>query len=226
MLGNTALGVVIAIYILATKEQAGAFTNRLIRALLPENLYLRLMRLLKISCDAFSSFITGQLVEAVILGSLCFIGMTVFRFPYAGAISVLVGVTALIPVIGALIGEAVGTFLILMVDPLKAFLFLVFVLILQALEGNFIYPKVVGKSVGLPGLLVLVSVIVGGNISGVMGVLLAVPVCSILYALAKEFIVFREARASKKVVKFSSPAAASTVSAPKADTPTAKKKKK
>ena len=133
-------------------------------------------------------------IEAVILGSLCFLGMSVFRFPYAAAISVLVGFTALIPIIGALIGEVVGAFLILMVDPLKALLFLIFVLALQAVEGNFIYPKVVGKSVGLPGLLVLVSVIVGGNVGGVFGILMAVPVCSMLYVLAKEFIERREKR--------------------------------
>jgi len=198
VLGNVMLGIVIAIYILAMKERVASFTNRLAKALLPQRAYNGLMHVLKVAYDSFSSFIAGQLTEAVILGTLCFIGMTIFGFPYAGAISVLIAVTAVIPIIGALIGEAVGVFLILMVNPLQALLFLVYVLSLQALEGNFIYPKVVGKSVGLPGLLVLVSVIVGGNIGGVMGVLLAVPVCSILYALAREFISFQEAKDAKR----------------------------
>ena len=192
VLGNAALGIVIAVYILARKEQVGQFTTRLTRVLLPKNAFDMTMHVCKVAYESFSSFIVGQLIEAVILGSLCFIGMSLFRFPYAAAISVLVAFTALVPIIGAIIGEVVGAFLILMVSPLKALLFLIFVLTLQAVEGNFIYPKVVGKSVGLPGLLVLVSVIVGGNIGGVLGVLLAVPVCSMLYTLIKEFIAYRE----------------------------------
>jgi len=200
LLGNVALGLVIAIYVLLQKEQVGSFTERLARAALPDRAYRRVAHAAKVSYDSFSSFIIGQLTEAVILGSLCFLGMTIFRFPYAGAISVLVGVTALVPIIGALIGEGVGTFLILMVDPLKALLFLIYVLILQAVEGNFIYPRVVGKSVGLPSLLVLISVLVGGNIGGILGVLLAVPVCSVLYTLAKEFILRREKGAARPAV--------------------------
>ena len=193
-LGNAALGVIIAFYILARKERVGQFAGKLAQAALPRAFFDSFMHVIKVAYEAFSNFIVGQLIEAVILGSLCFLGMSVFRFPYAAAISVLVGFTALIPIIGALIGEVVGAFLILMVDPLKALLFLIFVLALQAVEGNFIYPKVVGKSVGLPGLLVLVSVIVGGNVGGVFGILMAVPVCSMLYVLAKEFIERRERR--------------------------------
>ena len=117
----------------------------------------------------------------MIIGILCFIGMSIFRMPYAPMISVLVGFTALIPVFGAFIGTAIGAFLILMVAPVKALWFIVFIIVLQQLEGDFIYPKVVGKSVGLPGIWVLAAVTIGGSGFGVLGMLLSVPVCSVLY---------------------------------------------
>lgn len=126
---------------------------------------------------------TGQLTEAVIIGSLCFLGMLLLDMPYAPVISVLVGFTALIPVFGAFIGTAVGAFLILLDSPVKAFWFVVFILVLQQLEGNLIYPRVVGKSVGLPAILVLMAVTVGGSSFGVLGMLLSVPIFSVLYTL-------------------------------------------
>ena len=131
---------------------------------------------------------TGQLTEAVIIGILCFLGMLILGIPYAGAVSAFVGATALIPVFGAWIGGGLGAFLILLADPLKAVWFVVFLLILQQVEGNLIYPKVVGKSVGLPGLLVLMAVTLGGEAFGVLGMLLSVPVCAVLYSLYLEFI--------------------------------------
>jgi len=116
---------------------------------------------------------------------LCFIGMLILNIPYSGAISALVGFTALIPVFGAFIGTIIGAFLILMVSPIKAIIFVVFIIILQQIEGNLIYPKVVGKSVGLPGIWVLVAVTVGASISGILGMLISVPLCSVIYSLIK-----------------------------------------
>ena len=141
-----------------------------------------------------SNFVTGQLTEAVILGTLCFLGMLIFRLPYAGVISVLVGFTALIPIFGAFIGVGIGAFLILLVSPIKALWFILFFVILQQLEGNLIYPRVVGKSVGLPGIWVLAAVTVGGNAFGLAGMLLAVPLCSVLYTLARQGVNARLAR--------------------------------
>ena len=136
--------------------------------------------------DSFSHFVAGQVVEAIIIGILCFIGMLILGLPYASVVSVLVGVTALIPVLGAYIGTAVGAFLILVESPIKALWFIVFIIVLQQLEGNLIYPHVVGKSVGLPGIWVLAAVTVGGNIYGVMGMLVSVPLCSVIYVYLSE----------------------------------------
>ena len=149
--------------------------------------------------DSFSRFISGQLTESIILGVLCFIGMLLFRMPYAAAASILVGFTALIPLLGSFIGTGIGAFLILFVDPPKALGFILFIIVLQQLEGNLIYPKVVGKSVGLPGIWVLVSVTVGGDAFGVMGMLVGVPICSVAYTLAREFIRRRVERKQQRV---------------------------
>ena len=136
--------------------------------------------------DSFSHFVTGQVLEAIILGLLCFIGMLILGLPYASVVSVLVGVTALSPILGAYIGTAIGAFLILVESPIKALWFVLFIIVLQQLEGNLIYPHVVGKSVGLPGIWVLAAVTVGGNIYGVMGMLVSVPVCSVIYVYLSE----------------------------------------
>ena len=133
----------------------------------------------------FANFVSGQCLEAIIIGVLCFFGMIILRLPYAGAISVLVGFTALIPVFGAFIGTILGAFLIFMINPLEAIIFVIFIIVLQQLEGNLIYPHVVGKSVGLPGIWVLVAVTVGASINGVLGMLLSVPLASIMYSILK-----------------------------------------
>ena len=133
----------------------------------------------------FANFVSGQCLEAIIIGILCFFGMIILRLPYAGAISVLVGFTALIPVFGAFIGTIIGAFLIFMVNPLQSVIFVIFIIVLQQLEGNLIYPHVVGKSVGLPGIWVLVAVTIGASINGVLGMLLSVPLASILYSILK-----------------------------------------
>lgn len=136
--------------------------------------------------ETFSSFIVGQCTEAVILGVLCILGMKLFQFPYAPMVGTFIGATALIPVVGAYLGGAVGFIMILTVSPLKAVLFLVFLVVLQQLEGNIIYPRVVGSSVGLPGMWVLAAVTIGGGISGVAGMLLGVPLAATIYKLIKE----------------------------------------
>ena len=185
---NLALGFVIAIYILAEKEKIGKFTNRILLAVLPQKPYKHLCDVCSVASNSFSSFITGQFTDALILAVLTFIGMLIFGFPSAAVVSVIIGISALIPVIGPIIGEVIGCLIIFMESPLKALLFLIFVLILQAIDNNFIYPKIVGKSVGLPGMLVLISVILGGNFGGILGVLLGVPTASAIYALVVDWL--------------------------------------
>lgn len=182
------LGFIISIYMLAEKERILAFFKRLFGIILPENVFNEGCKICQITSSSFSSFISGQFTDAIILGLLCFLGMSIFQFPNAAVISVIIGVTALIPVIGPLIGEFIGCFIILMENPFKALLFLIFILILQAVDNNIIYPKVVGKSVGIPGILVLISVVIGGNVGGLLGVLLGVPSASALYSIITDWI--------------------------------------
>ena len=179
------LGIVFAIYILLKKEDLARQSRKVLKAYLPEKKEKRIREIANLSNKTFGNFISGQCLEALIIAVLCFIGMFILQIPYASTISVLVGFTALIPVFGAFIGTVIGAFLILMVDPTKAIIFIIFILILQQLEGNLIYPKVVGKSVGLPGIWVMVAVTVGASIAGVLGMLLSVPICSVLYSILK-----------------------------------------
>ena len=179
------LGIVFAIYILLKKEDLTRQFKKLARAYLPEKRQRTLKEISTLSNKTFGNFVSGQCIEALIIGLLCFIGMLILQIPYAPTIAVLVGFTALIPVFGAFIGTAIGAFLILMVDPTKALIFIIFIIILQQLEGNLIYPKVVGNSVGLPGIWVMVAVTVGASIGGILGMLLSVPVCSILYSILR-----------------------------------------
>lgn len=184
------VSTVIAIYILAQKERLGRSLRRLCAACFSPRCADGILSFCRISDAAFSKFLVGQLTEAVILGGLCFVGMLVFRFPYAALISVLIGISALIPIFGAFIGTGIGAFLILLEEPMQAVWFVVFILVLQQIEGNLIYPRVVGKSVGLPGVWVLIAVTVGSSF-GVLGMLLAVPLFSIVYALLKQFCLMR-----------------------------------
>ena len=144
------------------------------------------MYVLSVLNDCFRRFIVGQCVEAVVLGVLCALGMTLLRLPYAAMIGALVGFTAIIPVAGAYIGAVIGAIMILTVSPIKALLFLVFILVLQQVEGNLIYPKVVGSSMGLPAFLVLAAVTVGGSLGGILGMLIGVPLTAAVYRLLKE----------------------------------------
>jgi predicted PurR-regulated permease PerM len=188
---NLVLAIVFSIYLLSQKETIGKQVKKVLYAVFRNDRVTKLLDVASLSNQSFSRFVAGQLLEAVIIGILCFIGMLIFRMPYAGVISVLVGFTALIPVFGAFIGTAVGAFLILLVNPMKALWFIVFIIVLQQVEGNLIYPKVVGKSVGLPGIWVLVAVTVGGGAFGIPGMLFGVPVCSVLYVLLKDFVTKR-----------------------------------
>lgn len=195
MVINLVLGFVFALYLLAQKESLSRQAKKIIFALFSQKRAQKIMEIAQRTNRTFFHFVTGQLTEAVILGSLCFLGMLILRMPYAGVISVLVGFTALIPIFGAFIGVGIGAFLILLVQPIQALWFILFFIILQQLEGNLIYPRVVGKSVGLPGIWVLAAVTLGGNAFGLIGMLLSVPLCSVLYALAREGV---NARLSKK----------------------------
>ncbi len=185
---NFVLGVVFSLYVLACKEKLMRWSKKILYAIAAKNKADRAVELATLTNDTFTKFITGQLTEAVIIGLLCFIGMLIFRMPYAGVISMMVGVTALIPVFGAFIGTAVGAFLILLVDPIKAFWFIIFIIVLQQLEGNLIYPKVVGKSIGLPGMRVFTAVILGSGVFGMWGIIFGVPIFSVLYTVGKEAI--------------------------------------
>lgn len=185
---NFVLALAFSIYVLAQKETLKRQSKKVMSRLMKPEKMQKILDMLDLINRTFTNFITGQLTEAVIIGVLCFIGMSIFRMPYAPAISVLVGFTALIPVFGAFIGTAIGAFLILLVKPIQAVWFVVFIIVLQQFEGNLIYPKVVGKSVGLPGIWVLVAVTIGGNAMGVVGMLISVPLCSVLYVVARNAV--------------------------------------
>lgn len=188
---TSVLCLVFAIYLLAGKEHLAHQLNTLIHTYLGENFSHRVRYVISTMDNTFHNFVVGQCVEAVILGSLCIVGMWIFRFPYATMIGTLIGFTALIPVAGAYIGAAVGALMIMTVSPWKAILFLIFLVVLQQLEGNLIYPKVVGGSIGLPGLWVMVAVTVGGGIMGIFGMLLGVPLAATLYQLVRTDVMKR-----------------------------------
>ena len=180
--------LVFAIYMIAQKETLSRQINKIMRAYLKPKTINKINTIGTLANKTFSNFVTGQCLEALIFGSLVFVGMLIFRFPYASTIGVLLGFTALIPIFGAFIGTAIGFILIMMVSPVKAILFVVFIIVLQQIEGNLIYPRVVGKSIGLPGMWVLLSVTVGGSIGGILGMLIATPLCSLLYALFTKMV--------------------------------------
>lgn len=189
---NFFIGLVFSIYVLANKEKLKRQTLRLIRVWFPQKFGSALVHVASVCNRSFRNFIAGQAMEAVILGMLCTIGMLILRLPYAPMIGALVGVTALIPIVGAFIGTIVGAFLILTVSPFKAFIFVVFLIILQQLEGNLIYPKMMGARINLPAIWVFAAVTIGGNLAGPVGMLLGVPAASAAYELLKEATAKRE----------------------------------
>lgn len=190
------IALIFAIYILVGKEKLGVQLIRVTDHYLKPEWNEKIRYVLRVFNECFHKFIVGQCIEAVVLGSLCILGMTILRFPYAMMIGTLIGFTALIPVAGAYIGAGVGAFMILTVSPIQALVFLLFIVILQQLEGNLIYPKVVGSSIGLPGIWVLAAVTIGGGISGIGGMLLGVPTAAALYQLIKNDMNKKEGAAS------------------------------
>ncbi|MDO4568000.1 MAG: AI-2E family transporter [Clostridia bacterium] len=183
-----AFSLIIALYILVQKERIGRAVRRALTAFAPPKLQERILSVASLAYRTFARFLGGQAAEALILGALCYIGMLALGLPFAEVVSVTVCVTAVVPIVGAIVGEAIGALLILTQSPVSALVFLVFILILQQVEGSLIYPKVVGDKVGLPGLLVLCAVLVGGNIGGVVGALVGVPATAVLYALYKDSV--------------------------------------
>lgn len=184
---NTVIGIAFAMYCLARKEILARQGRRLMYSLIPEKAADEIVRILRLTNATFSNFISGQCLEACILGCLFAVAMAVFGMPYIPLVSVIIAVTALIPVVGAFVGCIVGAFFILVDSPLQAVTFVVMFLVLQQLENNLIYPRVVGTSIGLPGMWVLVAVSVGGELMGVGGMLIMIPLTSVLYTLAREF---------------------------------------
>ena len=182
---NTVVAIVFAAYILTSKDKLKAQAKKILYAYNNKEKAEKIIDLGRMSRNIFRKFISGQCLEAVILGALSILGMFILQIPYAVPIGVLIGVTALIPIVGAFIGIIIGAVLILSVAPVKVITFLIFILILQQVEGNLIYPKVVGDSVGLPGIWVLVSVAVGGDLFGIIGMLLGLPTASVLYTIFK-----------------------------------------
>ena len=188
---NVSIGFVFACYVLLQKEKLLQQIKKAMYAMFPEKPVRYLANVWNLANRIFSSFITGQCIEAVILGSMFFVSMTILQFPYAMLVGVLISFTALIPLFGGIIGCWVAFFLILMISPVKAVLFLGLFLILQQIEGNLIYPHVVGGSVGLPSIWVLVAVTLGGSLMGIAGMLIFIPTVSVIYTLFREWVYAR-----------------------------------
>ena len=184
---NTVVSIAFSIYCLARKEILARQGRRLLYSLVSEQHADQVIRVLRLTNSTFSNFISGQCLEACILGCLFAVAMTIFKMPYISLVSVVIAVTALIPVVGAFVGCILGAFFILVNNPLQALTFVIMFLIIQQLENNLIYPRVVGTSIGLPGMWVLVAVTVGGDLMGVGGMLLMIPLTSVIYALLREF---------------------------------------
>lgn len=182
---NLVVGIAFALYILMSKETLKRQSHKLIDAYIPKRISVKLLEVGTLARTTFSNFVIGQTVEAFILGTLCAVGMAVLNLPYAPMVGSLVGITAFVPIVGAFIGGGIGAFMILTVDPMQALIFIIFLVVLQQLEGDLIYPRVVGSSVGLPSIWVLFAVTVGGGLWGITGMLFSVPVLSVVYALIK-----------------------------------------
>ncbi len=183
---TTLISVIFSVYLLSSKDKLKKQCKKLIETYMPEKIYSKFEYVCGVLNDSFRSYIVGQCLEAVILGVLCTLGMLIFKFPYATMIGALMAFTALIPIAGAYIGAGVGAIMIMTVSPIKALLFLVFIVILQQLEGNIIYPRVVGSSMGLPGIWVLAAITVGGGTFGILGMLLGVPIAATLYNITRD----------------------------------------
>ncbi|MEE0831589.1 MAG: AI-2E family transporter [Longicatena sp.] len=183
---NVVMGIVIAIYLTISKTKLLQQLDRFVYAFCSQKVYQNLKKVGTLTNKTFSSFVSGQLLESLIIGILCYIGCLILRFPYAPIISVIIGCTNIIPVFGAIMGVVIGALLIALVDPFQGVIFIIFGILLQQLESNLIYPRVVGNTVGLSGLWVLMSISIGGGLFGALGMLLGLPIFSIVYTLLKE----------------------------------------
>lgn len=199
------IGLIFSFYILLQKEKLSRHGRQVIYGLLPLRQADRTLEILRLASRTFSSFLSGQCLEACILGTLFAVAMTIFRMPYALLVGVLIALTALIPIVGAFIGCAVGALLIAIDDPWKALWFIVLFLVLQQIEGNLIYPHVVGSSVGLPSIWVLAAVTLGGSLMGITGMLFFIPLCSVLYALFRSYVKERLAKKGVPPEKWRNP---------------------
>lgn len=179
------LAIIFAIYLLLGKDKIGSQLKKVLHHFIPERITEKFDYVRKVADESFHKFIVAQCTEALILGGLCTVGMLILRLPYAAMIGAVTVVTAFIPVVGALLGGAIGAFLILMESPVKALIFLVFIILLQQIEGDLIYPRVVGSSMGLPSIWVLTAVTLGGGMFGVLGMMLSVPLASTMYTLLR-----------------------------------------
>lgn len=182
------LGLIFSIYILLQKETLTRQSTRLIRALLPEKVSAVILKVAVRSSEAFSHFLSGQLLEAAILGTIFVVVLLVLGFPYPLMIGVMVGITALVPIVGAFAGCVLAMLLILVVEPSRTLWFLLVFLIIQQVEGNLIYPHVVGKAAGLPSIWILAAVTIGGGLMGILGILLFIPLFSVAYSLLREAV--------------------------------------
>lgn len=178
-------GIIFAIYMLSQKEYLCDGSKKVLKAYFKEKTVKKILNISELANNTFNKFISGQCVDAIILGFILFIVLIIFRFPYALIIAVLTSITALIPIFGALIAMAIGAILIAITSPIDALIFIILFLIIQQIEGNFIYPKIVGKSVGLSPMWTLLAITVGGNLFGIIGMLLGLPLASIVYSLVK-----------------------------------------
>ena len=188
---NVILGFILAIYIVASKESLSKMIKGLLYSISSKEKADNVISVSRLSKKAFEGFICGQCIEVVLIGTLTFIGMCIFKFPFAIMISCIVAVTAFVPIFGPITGALIGAFLILLVDPMQALWFLVFIIILQQIESNVIYPRIMGQQVGLPGLWVLIAVILGGEFFGIPGIIISVPLCRVIYTLLHKWILKR-----------------------------------
>ena len=183
---NFFIAIVFAVYILANKEELKIQAKKIIYARLEKEKADHIIKVCRLARDSFRSFLTGQAKEAIVLGTLCAIGMLILNIPYAGPIGALTALTAFIPIVGAFISGFIGAVLIFAIDPIQALIFLIFIIVLQQIEGNLIYPHIVGKNIGLPSIWVLVAITIGGSSFGIMGMIIGIPIVSVLYAIVVE----------------------------------------
>lgn len=188
---NVILGFILAIYIVCSKESLSKLLRGFVYSVASKERADEVVHVTSLSKNAFEGFISGQCIEVLLIGSLTFVGMCIFQFPYPLMVSCIIAVTAFVPIFGAITGAVISAFLILLVDPVKAIWFLIFIIILQQVESNLLYPKIMGKQVGLPSLWVLVAVILGGEFFGIPGIIISVPLCSVFYTLFHEWILKR-----------------------------------